>query len=194
MHISEGFLSNEIIITTTIISFVTLTVAIYKTKEEEISKIALCSSLFFVASLIHIPIGATNIHLMLLGVIGILIGFNSIIAIAIALLIEALLLSYGGFSTLGANSLNMFLGAISSYFIFSLLKERINKTILYFLVGFSSVAVTSIALSITLYLSNKSLLTISTILLSFNLATALIEGAITIYIFKFLNRFNIKLT
>jgi cobalt/nickel transport system permease protein len=188
LHISEGIISSEVAIVTFGCVIVAMSYLIWKTKEEMIGKIALISSLFFVASIVHIPIGATNIHLMLLGVIGVYLGYYSLIAIFIALLLQALLLGYGGISSLGANSLNIWLGAVTSYLLFKYLKNRIYKSVLYFLIGFLSIAVTSFALSLTLIISHSDFITISSMVLSFNLTLAFIEGFINVFIFKFLEK------
>jgi ABC-type Co2+ transport system permease subunit len=56
------------------------------------------------------------------------------------------------------------------------------------LIGFLSIAVTSFALSLTLIISHSDFITISSMVLSFNLTLAFIEGFINVFIFKFLEK------
>ncbi len=75
--------------------------------------------LFFIASFIHIPLGPTQIHLVLIGIIGIVLGSSVFLAILIALLLQATLLGFGGLTSLGANLIIM---ALPSFIIYSLVK------------------------------------------------------------------------
>ena len=55
-----------------------------------IPRIALMTAAFFVASLIHVPIGPTSVHLLLNGLVGVLLGWRSALAIAVGLLLHGL--------------------------------------------------------------------------------------------------------
>ncbi len=68
---------------------------------------------FFVASLIHVPIGPSNVHLILNGIVGLLLGWAAFPAILIALVLQAMLFQYGGISTLGVNTIIMALPAVT---------------------------------------------------------------------------------
>ena len=103
MHISDGVLSLEATVVVSAISVIALAKAIKELKNDDISITAVASAMFFIASFIHIPFGVTQIHLILLGVIGILISWSSFVAIFVALLLQALLLGYGGIASLGVN-------------------------------------------------------------------------------------------
>ena len=94
MHISDGVLSLEATVVVSAISVIALAKAIKELKNDDISITAVASAMFFIASFIHIPFGVTQIHLILLGVIGILISWSSFVAIFVALLLQALLLGY----------------------------------------------------------------------------------------------------
>lgn len=193
MHISEGVLSIEVATIGWALTTPALIYGVKNLRDEQIIKVSIITALFFVISLIHIPIGASNIHLMLIGVIGVILGFYSFIAITLALLIQALLLGYGGLTSLGANSFNISMGAISGYFIFKYFKDKINSTILYFLIGSISTLVTLILLSITLFFSSENFLTALKVLFIANIPLIIIEGVVTIFIFNFLRKFKIEI-
>ncbi len=193
MHISEGVLSMSVAISGWGVSALILSYSIFKLKEENISKIALISALFFVASMVYIPIGVTSIHFMLLGIIGVFLGKDVFLALFIALLLQALLLGFGGISSLGINALNISLGAISGYYLNTILKDKLHEKLLYFLLGFIPILVASLFLAISLWLSSSEFLAISKLAFSLNLPLALIEGIISIFIFSFLKKLNLKI-
>ena len=103
MHIADGVLSLEVTVVVSAVSLFAFYKAIKAIKEDEIPLSAVASAMFFIASFIHIPFGVTQIHLILLGVIGIFLGLSSFIAILIALILQALLLGYGGVASIGVN-------------------------------------------------------------------------------------------
>ena len=83
MHISDGIISIEV---ATVSAVATLAFCVYSFKNltnEKIALVASMSALFFVTSFIHIPFGVTQIHLMLIGFIGIFLGSVAFISIAI---------------------------------------------------------------------------------------------------------------
>ena len=90
MHISDGVLSLEVTVVSTTVATLFL---IYSFKNLSNDKIALASAfsaLFFVASFIHIPFGPTQIHLMLLGFIGVFLGSVAIFSISLALIFQTI--------------------------------------------------------------------------------------------------------
>ena len=112
MHIADGVLTLESTVVVSAISLVCLYISIKSIKDEKITLAAAMSAMFFIATFIHVPLGVTQIHLVLIGVIGILIGWMSFISIFIALVLQALLLGYGGVVSLGVNLFVMGMPAI----------------------------------------------------------------------------------
>lgn len=62
------------------------------------------TTVFFVASLIHVPIGPGSVHLILSGLCGLLLGMRAFPAILVALFLQAVLFGFGGLMVLGANT------------------------------------------------------------------------------------------
>ena len=81
MHISDGVLSAPVLIGGYVISASIAAVIIRKTKSEDIPKTAVMTSIFFVASLIHVPLGPTSAHLILNGLVGIILGPMAFVSI-----------------------------------------------------------------------------------------------------------------
>jgi cobalt/nickel transport system permease protein len=96
----------------------------WRITDEEIPRVALLTSAFFVVSLIHIPAGPTSVHLLLNGLLGVILGRRVCLAIPIGLLLQALLLQHGGYGTLGLNSCIFVLPALAASAAFTLLGRR----------------------------------------------------------------------
>lgn len=125
VHISDGILSKEIWITGLLLTGIILVYTLSKINVEEIPKLSLVTSAVFIASLIHIPIGTSSIHLILAGLAGILLGIGAFPSIFIAVLFQAFFFQHGGITTIGINTLDMGLPALLSYRIF---KIGVNHT------------------------------------------------------------------
>lgn len=88
-------------------------------QEEEIAQMALLTAVFFVASLIHVRVGPTSVHLLLNGLLGVVLGWRSALAIPVGLFLQVVLIQHGGFSTLGVNSCVMVLPALLAWLLFA---------------------------------------------------------------------------
>jgi cobalt/nickel transport system permease protein len=86
--------------------------------QANIPKASLLTAAFFVASLIHIPIPPTSIHLILNGLMGAVLGYYAFPAILIGLFFQAVMFQHGGMSTLGANAIVIGSPAIAAYHLF----------------------------------------------------------------------------
>lgn len=194
MHISDGIISIEV---ATVSAVVTLAFCVYSFKNltnEKIALVASMSALFFVTSFIHIPFGVTQIHLMLIGFIGIFLGSVAFISIAIALILQALLLGFGGLSSLGANILVMALPAYLVYLIFKLeILKRLNEKVKFFLVGFLGVFISSLLLFSVLVFSKDEYLAVAYSIIAVNIPTMILEGLVTMFLLLYIKKSMPKL-
>ena len=99
-----------------------VTVTAKKLDTDKLPRVAVMTAVFFVASLIHVPVGPTSVHLILSGLIGIILGPLAISAILVGLILQALLFQHGGLTTLGVNTLVMALPALAAWGLFRLLR------------------------------------------------------------------------
>jgi cobalt/nickel transport system permease protein len=83
-----------------------------KISDDEIARVALLTAAFFLASQIHVRVGPTSVHLLLNGLVGIVLGWRSALAIPVGLLLQAALLGHGGLATLGVNCCVMLIPAL----------------------------------------------------------------------------------
>ncbi|TLP37060.1 cobalt transporter CbiM [Arcobacter arenosus] len=189
MHISDGILSSDVVIATSIISLGLVALSLKNLKNKNIALISAMSAIFFIASFVHIPLGPTQIHLVLIGVIGILLGSGVFLAIAIALLLQATLLGYGGLSSLGANLIIM---ALPAFLIYLLTKSGIlnflNEKIKYFVIGFLSVFLATIFLCLILVFAKQEYLLAAYTIILANIPAMVIEGLVTLFLINYLKK------
>jgi len=119
MHISDGVLSPQVWVSGYVVAgAVTAYVLAKKSDISELPKLSIITAAVFVASLIHVPIGPTSVHLVLSGLAGITLGLSAFPAILVALILQALLFQHGGITTIGINAVNMGLPALAAYGLF----------------------------------------------------------------------------
>ena len=190
VHIADGILAPEVWVTGFIITGLILIYVLKRTPAEEIPKISLVTSAVFIASLIHIPIGPTSVHLILAGLAGILLGRASFPAIFIALLLQAFLFQHGGITTLGINTLNIGVPALisSGIFIAGVNHTKIKNKIMIFgaLAGGLAIVLAVILTSIMLLISGDEFWGIVIILIIAYLPVIVIEAMLVGGIAKFL--------
>ncbi len=107
MHISEGVLSPPVLVTGAVLAAGGLAMGLRKMDNQRLPQVALLSAAFFVASLIHVPVGPSSAHLILNGLVGVLLGWAAVPAIFVALALQAVLFQFGGLTTLGVNTVIM---------------------------------------------------------------------------------------
>lgn len=117
MHLSEGVLHSSTLIVGAAVAVAGMAIGLKSLKSDRLSLTALFASAFFVASTIHIPVGIGSVHLILNGIAGIFLGWAVFPAFFIALALQALLFSFGGFAVLGVNLCIMALPALAVHYL-----------------------------------------------------------------------------
>ena len=132
MHLSEGVLHSQTLIAGAIVAVAGIAIGLKQLQSDRLSLTALFASAFFVASTIHIPVGIGSVHLILNGIAGIFLGWAVFPAFLIALALQVLLFSFGGFAVLGVNLCIMALPALAvHYFSRPLLRELTRKRLIF---------------------------------------------------------------
>jgi cobalt/nickel transport system permease protein len=132
VHISDGVLSAPVWIGGYVITAAVAAATSRKINTQDIPRMAVMTSVFFVASLVHIPIGPASVHLLLNGLVGIILGEAAFVSVLLGLILQALLFQHGGLTAIGANTLTMGLPALLAYRIFNLrlrLRFKYNEII-----------------------------------------------------------------
>ena len=193
MHISEGVLSPMVLVSGVALTALGTSIGLKKMDYDRIPQVAILSAAFFVASLVHIPIGPASIHLILNGLLGLFLGWVTFPAVLVGLILQAMLFQYGGITTLGINCLNMALPAIICFLLFRPGIKSSNNTIVTlssFLCGFAAVLLGSVMLALSLFFTGEQFMEVAKLLVIANLPVMVIEGVITIFCVRFLK--NVK--
>ncbi|HZT82304.1 MAG TPA: CbiM family transporter [Gemmataceae bacterium] len=119
VHISDGVLTEAWWVGGFVAAGVLALVGAWRIQEEQIAQTALLTAAFFVASLVHVRVGPTSVHLLLNGLVGVVLGRRAALAIPVGLAMQAALLGHGGFSTVGVNSCVMVLPALLAWWLFA---------------------------------------------------------------------------
>jgi cobalt/nickel transport system permease protein len=139
VHISDGVLSAPWLAGGFVLAGLLALLASYRVRDEEVPRIALLSAAFFVASLLHVRLGPTSVHLLLNGLVGVVLGRRAPLAILIGLGLQAALLGHGGFTTIGINACVMTLPALLAGWMFAALRRlhgtRPQRRTLLWIVG-----------------------------------------------------------
>lgn len=188
MHISEGVLSAPVLIGGGIAAAAFTIVGLKKMRFERIMNVALLTSAFFIASLIHVPVGPGSIHLVLNGLLGIILGWACFPAIITALLLQALFFQFGGFTVLGVNTIIMALPALLSYYLVRPWLKNGNKkrAIAAFSGGFLAILFSSLLMALALISTDKGFFDTAVLIFVTQLPLMVVEGFISMFAVLFL--------
>ncbi|MDR2368202.1 MAG: cobalt transporter CbiM [Deltaproteobacteria bacterium] len=191
MHISEGVLSAPVLITGAVLAAGGLAAGLRSIRSEDIPKASILSAVFFVASLIHVNIGPSSTHLVLNGLIGVIMGIGAFPVIFLGLLLQGLLFSFGGMTTLGVNTFNMAAPAVLFGY---LLRPAINSknlgisTISAMLGGSLPVLSSALLVALSLYMSGSQFLGVAYEVIIGNLPVVIIEAFVVMFCVRFLKK------
>jgi len=191
MHISEGVLSPTVWISGYAATAVIAGLTMRNLDMEEIPKISVITSVFFVASLIKIPIGPTSIHLILNGLAGIVLGRRAFAAIMVGIILQAIIFGHGGITTIGVNTLMMGTGALVAYLVW-LQRQRFsfNKRELVFgaIAGAIGTITSGVILALALVTTGEEFRGMAVTVLSAHIPIMIIEAAVVGASAEFLNK------
>ena len=114
MHIAEGVLSAPVLIAGVAAAAAGIAVGLKRLDESRLMTAGLVGAAFFIASLIHVPIGVSSAHLLLCGLVGVMLGVSAYPVIFTALLLQGVLFEFGGLTVLGVNTATMGTGALAA--------------------------------------------------------------------------------
>ncbi len=191
MHISEGVLSAPVLISGAALTVVGVGIGLKKMDYDKIPEVAVLTSAFFIASLIHVPIGPSSVHLVLNGLMGILLGFSAFPAILVGLTLQAILFQFGGLTGLGVNTFNMAFPAVVSFCLFMFLTRRHNYYMLMFsgfLCGIVGILGSALLVALSLVNTGDAFLPVAKLIVIAHIPVMIIEGLITSTTVSFLNK------
>ena len=113
MHLSEGVLHTPVLLAGVAFAVVGVAVGLRRLESERLPLTALFAAAFFVAG----TVGIGSVHLILNGMAGLFLGWAVFPAFLIALLLQVLFFSFGGFAVLGVNLCVMALPAVAAHYV-----------------------------------------------------------------------------
>ena len=190
MHISEGVLSGPVLLTGGALAAAGTVIGLKHMDYDRIAQVGILSSAFFIASLIHVNIGPSSVHLVLNGIVGLLLGWTAFPAILVALMLQSLFFQFGGITVLGVNTVNMALPAVLCYLLLGPLIRKNHSIALAasFFAGFLSVFFAAVLLAMSLVFTEENFWEVSMLVIVSNLPVMVIEGIVTAFCIAFLKK------
>ena len=102
-------------------------VGLWRIRDDDVPRLAMMTSVFFVASSVHIKFGPASVHLLMNGLVGVILGRRAAIAVSIGTLFHAVLLGHGDLATWGVNTCVMSLPALLARPGFRFLSRQRNR-------------------------------------------------------------------
>ena len=190
MHISEGVLSGPVLVSGAALAAAGTAIGLKKLDYDQIAQAGMLSGVFFVASLVHVPLGPTSVHLIMNGIVGLLLGWAAFPVILVALALQAVFFQFGGITALGVNTLIMALPAVVGYYLFSPLLRRSPAVALAgaFTCGFMAVLLGGIIVGLALMFTEEKFFEVAAAVLAAHLPVMIIEGIVTALCVAFLKK------
>ncbi|SUS04905.1 Cobalamin biosynthesis protein CbiM [Candidatus Defluviicoccus seviourii] len=182
-HIPDGVLSAPVLIGAAAATAVGVAIALKRLDSDRIPQTAVLTAVFFVASLVHIPIGPTSVHPLLSGLMGLVLGWAAVPAVLVGLVLQAAFFGFGGITVLGVNTFNIALPAlVIAAVIGPLLQTAVNPTrvaLLGALAGAAGVVLTAVLVCLSLGFSAQEYRPALTIVLASYAPLAAVEAVLT---------------
>lgn len=188
MHISEGVLAAPVLAGGAALALGGLAYSLRRLPWRHIMGVGILSAAFFVASLIHVPLGPGSVHLIMNGLLGAILGWAAFPAITVALFLQALLFQFGGLTSLGVNVCIMAFPAVLCGLFFRryFTSPGRARNVAAFLCGALAVLFSALVCAGALALSGEAFLTTAWAVFFAHLPVLAIEGLLTAVIVNYL--------
>lgn len=190
MHISDGVLPAAVAVGSYAATLAVAAWSLKKIRNDGLPKIAVVTSSFFVASLVHLPFGPTSVHLILPGVVGALLGPAAFLSIVLGLFLQSILFQFGGLTALGANGLMMGLPALCCGWLFQAIRgsTAFSHGLAGAVCGGLGTALAALVLAGLLATAGEDFLGVAKIALVAHIPVFLIEAGVSAFAVSFLFR------
>ena len=190
MHIADGVLPTAVAVGSYALVLAGLGLSLRRVDSRELPKIAVVTSSFFVASLIHLPLGPTSVHLLLPGIVGALLGPAAFLSLTLGLFLQSLLFQFGGLTALGANSLMMGVPALLCGLSFRRWRgtTKISNAVVGGLLSALGVLLAAVLLALLLASGGESFLGVAKMAVVAHVPVMVVEGLVGGFVIAFLFR------
>ncbi|MDK9695559.1 MAG: cobalt transporter CbiM [Siculibacillus sp.] len=117
MHIVDGALSIPVLVAGSALAVAGIGLGLRRMPIDKIPAAGVLSATFFVASLVHVPIGPSSVHLIVNGLAGLVLGWAAFPALFVGLLLQAAFFGFGGLTVLGVNTVDVALPAVIVHYL-----------------------------------------------------------------------------
>lgn len=182
MHIVDGALSAPVLVVGSALAIVGIGIGLRQMPMEKIPAAGVLSATFFVASLVHVPIGPSSVHLIVNGLAGLVLGWAAFPALFVGLLLQAVFFGFGGLTVLGVNTLNIALPAVIVYYIcrHGIISSSPRVAALWGAFGAAlAIALTTVLVGLTLALSGEEFVLAAKLVFFAHIPVMAIEAMLT---------------
>ena len=195
-HIPDGVLAAPVVAGGAVLAGGLLAVSLRRLAYDRIPQAAVLAAAFFVASLIHLPVGPGSVHPLLNGLMGLILGWAAVPAIVVALVLQLAFFGYGGLLVLGVNTFNLAAPALVCALLLTPLVRRHGtrrRVTAGALAGALGVVLTGVLVALTLGLSDAAFAPAARLVLLTYLPLTVVEAALTGAAVAFLHRVSPEL-
>jgi len=179
MHIVDGALAGEVVAGGAVLAAGGLAMGLKSLDLERIPAAGLLSATFFTASLIHVPLGPSSVHLIMNGLAGLVLGWAAFPALFVGLLLQAVFFGFGGVTVLGVNTVAIALPAV----LFGLVARGTLRTapparaaVVGSLAGGGAIAGTAVLVAAALALSGEAFVPAAKLVLAAHVPIMIVEA------------------
>ncbi len=190
MHIVDGALSTEVLVAGGVLTAGGLAIGLKQLTVEKIPATGVLSAAFFVASLIHVSLGVSSVHLIMNGLCGLILGWAAFPALFIALLLQAVFFGFGGLTVLGVNALNIALPAVIIHYMCRrgcASSNTVTAVGAAILGGAGAIALTTLTVALSLAFSGDEFIPAAQLVFIAHIPVMVIEGLLSgaaVYLLK----------
>lgn len=190
VHLSDGAISDA----WTALGFagaaLLLVPAMWRVREDEVPRIGVLTAAFFIGSSIHFKLAVlpTSVHLILNGLVGVVLGRRAPLAVSVGLVLQYLLLSHGGLTTLGLNACIVGFPAVLAGWVYPLLR-RLPVGVRGALVGGGAVALAvGLNFAVLLFGGKEDWGTLARLVLLAHLPVVVVEAVVLAVVVGYLEK------
>lgn len=182
MHIVDGALSMPVLVAGSAIAVAGIGIGLKQMPIEKIPAAGVLSATFFVASLVHVPIGPSSVHLIVNGLAGLVLGWAAFPALFVALLLQAVFFGFGGLTVLGVNTVDIALPAVAVHYLCrpGIVRGSPQVAAIWGAIGGAlAIALTTVCVGVALAFSGEGFVAAAKLVFVAHLPVMAIEGVLS---------------
>jgi cobalt/nickel transport system permease protein len=184
MHVADGALALPVLVGGGVLAVGGTIIGLRKLNIENIPAAGVLSATFFVASLIHFPVGPSSVHLIMNGLVGLVLGWIAFPALLIGLLLQAVFFAFGGLTVLGVNAFNIAMPGVIMFYVCrrGVMSPNMTTAIVWGAVaGAGAIMLTTGFVAVALVLSGEQFIVAAELTFLAHIPVMIIEGVVTAF-------------